>query len=236
MSDAAAAGPIRSERLTRHFLVVLFVAAALGLMLRLRIIYHYIHAKYTSGLLLDSLRNILMTSFFVIFVVFIFIFTRFLYWKRVRRLGPDGRPLKSLAVLATAMTFVNLVSENIAIYRLNLASYSLLFESFCLYLSVTFVFLYWYWHVDQPPPHLVSAPYGIVFPEEMIENIHNDVSRWKPMFMDYMYFTILSSNCFGPPEGHLLVGMPIKRLHVLHSVCMISVFIVILARAVNTLH
>lgn len=234
MSDAAA-GPARPERLTRHFLVVLVIAAVLDLMLRLRIIYHYIHSKYSSGLLLDTIRNILMTMFFVIFLVFMYDLVRVLSRQRTRHADPGSRQIKMLAVLVTAMTFVNLVSENIAIYRLNLASYSLLFESFCLYLSVTFVFLYWYWHVDQPPAHLASAPYGIVFPEEMIESFHNDVSRWKPMFMDYMYFTILSSNCFGPPEGHLLVGMPIKRLHVLHSVCMISVFIVILARAVNTL-
>ena len=48
-------------------------------------------------------------------------------------------------------------------------------------------------------------------------------------------FTILSSNCFGAPEGHSLVGAPIKRLHMLHSLAMLSVFIVILARAINTL-
>jgi vacuolar-type H+-ATPase subunit I/STV1 len=55
-------------------------------------------------------------------------------------------------------------------------------------------------------------------------------------FMDYAYFTILSSNCFGPPEGHLLVGRPIKVLHSVHSLAMITVFIVILARAINTLN
>jgi hypothetical protein len=31
------------------------------------------------------------------------------------------------------------------------------------------------------------------------------------------------------------VGAPIKKLHVMHSLSMISVFIIILARAINTL-
>ena len=54
--------------------------------------------------------------------------------------------------------------------------------------------------------------------------------------MDYAYFTILSSNCFGPPEGRLLVGRPIKVFHIDYSLAMISVFIVILAKAINTLN
>ena len=54
--------------------------------------------------------------------------------------------------------------------------------------------------------------------------------------MDYAYFTILCSNCFGPPDGHLLVGRPIKVLHSLHILAMITVFIVILAMAINTLN
>lgn len=41
-------------------------------------------------------------------------------------------------------------------------------------------------------------------------------------FIDDVYFTILSSNCFGPPEGHLLVGCPIKLLHSVHSLVMIT--------------
>jgi hypothetical protein len=78
-------------------------------------------------------------------------------------------------------------------------------------------------------------PYGIVFPEESLERDLLKSENWKPGFTDYLYFTILSSNCFGPPEGHSLVGSPIKALHVIHSLAMLSVFIVILARAINTL-
>ena len=82
----------------------------------------------------------------------------------------------------------------------------------------------------------MTTPYGIVFPEETLERDVLRSGRWQPEFMDYAYFTILCSNCFGPPEGHLLVGRPIKVLHSLHSLAMITVFIVILARAINTLN
>jgi len=53
--------------------------------------------------------------------------------------------------------------------------------------------------------------------------------------VDYTCFAILSSNCFGPAEGHLLVGRPIKLLHILHSLAMFVMFIVILSTAINTL-
>lgn len=55
------------------------------------------------------------------------------------------------------------------------------------------------------------------------------------VLVDYTCFVILSSNCFGPAEKHLLVGRPIKLLHILHSLAMIEVFIVILSTAINTL-
>ena len=141
----------------------------------------------------------------------------------------------------------NLLSENIAIYRLNLSSYTLLIDALMLYLSINLTFLFWYWFVDNPPRRLgalweqsssaaLTTPYGIVFPEETLERDVLRSDRWQPEFMDYAYFTILSSNCFGPPEGHLLVGRPIKVLHSVHSLAMITVFIVILARAINTLN
>lgn len=231
-SSAPATTPLPASR---GFLGVLLLAALFDLLLRVRIHFHYHHSKYAPNLVLDVSRNVLKVIFVVLFVLLVL----YLVWGLCRwgwhYFYCNSRHLRSLAVLVSAMTFVNLISENIAIYRLNLASYSLLFESFCLYLSVTFVFLFWYWYADQPPPQLASTPYGIIFPEELIEHNYHDAIAWKPVFTDYLYFTILSSNCFGPPEGHLLVGQRIKRLHVIHSVCMISVFIVILARAVNTL-
>jgi hypothetical protein len=85
-------------------------------------------------------------------------------------------------------------------------------------------------------PAALTTPYGIVFTEETLARDVLRSGRWQAEFVDYAYFTILSSNCFGPPEGHQLVGRPIKVLHIDHSLAMISVFIVILASAINTLN
>ena len=164
-----------------------------------------------------------------------------------RGLAPSRRQLASLVWLASGMAANNLLSENIAIYRLNLSSYTLLIDALMLYLSINLTFLFCYWFVDNPPRRLgalweqsssaaLTTPYGIVFPEETLVRDVLRSDRWQPEFMDYAYFTILSSNCFGPPEGHLLVGRPIKVLHSVHSLAMITVFIVILARAINTLN
>ena len=63
--------------------------------------------------------------------------------------------------------------------------------------------------------------------------LHTD--SWLPGPVDYLYFTILSSNCFGSPEGHLLIGRRLKLLQIIHTIFMILVFIIIVARAINTL-
>ena len=246
-SSVPEAGRERPESV-RPYLLVLVVAAALDVLLRLRILDHYIQGMAKPDVLLDWIRNGLMGSFLGLLLLFLGLMLRLL----LGRLGRGPRvmrrhELRPLAMAASALTLINMVSENLAIYRLKLESYSLMFESLVLYVSVTLVFLFWYWYIDHPPRLLeplwrrtsetqgVSMPYGIVFPEEALERDVLHTESWKPGFTDYLYFTILCSNCFGPPEGHYLVGSPIKTLHVIHSLAMLSVFIVILARAINTL-
>lgn len=230
------------------YLGVLVLAVLLALALRLRIFEHYEHIAHRPNLLLDGTRSVLKACFWGQFLLF--------WWLTVRRLLPalwrhlplPPRQLMQAAQLASGLSLVNLCSETLVIYRLKIDSYDLLFESLLLYGAVTLNFLFWYWVVDHPPrdpgslweqvettPSSVSMPYGIVFPEEALERDLLGSEGWRPGFTDYLYFTILSSNCFGAPEGHSLVGAPIKRLHMLHSLAMLTVFIVILARAINTL-
>jgi hypothetical protein len=232
----------------RPYLLVLLVSVGLNALLRLRILEHYLIDRYSKNWMLDWARNGLMVLFAVLLLLFCWVLLR-----RLPGLLRSNSPqlhtrLRLLGVLVTALALVNLVSEGLAIYRLHLNSYSLLFESIYLYFSITLIFLFWYWYVDHPPRELTAmdplfalggqidgSAYGILFPEEMMGRDGGSSVKWKPGFIDYCYFTILSSNCFGPPEGHSLVGAPIKKLHVMHSLSMISVFIIILARAINTL-
>ena len=229
------------------YLASLVVAVLLALGLRLRILEHYLHGSTTANPLLDVVNRSLLLAFVLQALLFIGLALRHMLPRLWRSSRLRRQQLRLLAVLASGLTLLNLLSENLAIYRLNLESYSLMLESLVLYLSVTLVFLFWYWYIDHPPRNAgslwqhrseegkVSMPYGIVFPEESLERDLLQSESWRPSFSDYAYFTILSSNCFGPPEGHSLVGTPIKSLHVLHSLIMLSVFIVILARAINTL-
>ena len=250
-SPAATAGPASAAGWQREvvapYLGGLVLAVLLALGLRLRIFEHYGHISYRPNLLLDGARMLLRTCFWVQFLLFVWVALRRLLPRLVRHLPMQPRPLLLAALLASGLSLVNLLSESLAIYRLKIASYDLLIESMLLYAAVTLNFLFWYWLVDHPPRHpgslwdatrparRVNMPYGIVFPEEALERDLLQTETWKPAFTDYLYFTVLSSNCFGAPEGHSLVGAPIKRLHVLHSLAMLSVFVIILGRAINTL-
>ena len=245
--SAAATAEGWSRRVVGPYLGVLMLAVLLAFALRVRIFEHYEHIAHRPDLLLDNTRRVLKIAFWGQFLLF--------WWLALRRLLPSlcravdlpPRRLMQAARLASGLSLVNLFSESLAIYRLKIDSYDLLFESLLLYAAVTLNFLFWYWVVDHPPRHPgrpwesgeptrgVSMPYGIVFPEEALERDLLKTEAWKPSFTDYLYFTILSSNCFGAPEGHALVGAPIKQLHMLHSISMLSVFIIILARAINTL-
>jgi hypothetical protein len=245
MVDGMDASTRSANRSLRPFLIALVAAVILNLGLRLRILEHVLHAHQSAPWLIGVIQRGLLVLFAALLVAFWWLLVRVLPEFR-RGLAPSRRQLASLVWLASGMAATNLLSENIAIYRLNLSSYTLLMDALMLYLSISLIFLFWYWFIDNSPrrlgalwkqsgPAVLSTPYGIVFPEETLERDVLLTDRWQPEFMDYAYFTILSSNCFGPPEGHLLVGRPIKVLHSVHSLAMISVFIVILARAINTL-
>ena len=241
--------PAWQFQLVRPYLIVLVLVALLGLVLRIRIYEHYQHSTahaVTSHL--EWIRLVLRVSFWLQWLPFVVIVLFRVLPDQWRHRPFRRQRLLLLGQLASGVTAVNLLSETLAIYRLDLGSYSLMIESCLLYVSLTLVFLFWYWYVDHPPrqpgspwgsgvpgERRVTMPYGIVFPEEALERDLMQTETWKPQFVDYLYFAVLSSNCFGAPEGHSLVGKPIKRLHVLHSLAMISVFIVIMARAINTL-
>ena len=230
------------------YLISLLVAVVLNLGLRLRIIEHVLRFQDNSHWLLLLIQRSLLMVFSAFFLAFCgLVLLRVLpVWRRGAALA--RRQLGWMVQLASGMAVANLLSENLAIYRVNLSSYTLLMDSLMLYLSICLIFLFWYWFVDNLPRRrgllweqrhaesgTLSMPYGIVFPEETLERELSQSDRWQPGFVDYAYFAILSSNCFGPPEGHLLVGRSIKLLQTAHGIAMIVVFIVILARAINTL-
>lgn len=237
-----------AQRSLLPFLLALMLAVLLSVGLRLRIMAHVLRVQSSSNWLLLLIQRSLLVAFAALLLAFCWLLLVRVLPSWCRGVAPTRWQLGGLVLLASGMAAANLLSENLAIYRVNLSSYSLLIDSLMLYLGISLIFLFWYWYVDNPlhrrgllweqgqaETAALSMPYGIVFPEETLEREVLQSDRWQPGFVDYAYFAILSSNCFSPPEGHLLVGRPIKLLHIVHSIAMITVFIVILGRAINTL-
>ena len=60
-------------------------------------------------------------------------------------------------------------------------------------------------------------------------------ARWLPGCLDYLYFTVITSNTLGPPENHSPVGSTVKLVQILHSSLMLVLLLIVISRAVNTI-
>lgn len=174
---------------------------------------------------------------------------------------PARRGLRLFGLLATLQFLVNLVVINVAIVEANVNSYELLLEAIGLYVVIGLIFVFWYWYLDYPlrdqafalrplggrssdatPPGaqhpgtpIPPLPPGLLFPEEAYEGLAFGTAGWTPGFIDYLFFAMVASNTFGAPEGHGVLGARLKLAHLVHSLFMTGIFIVIVARAINTL-
>jgi len=158
-----------------------------------------------------------------------------LFRTSIHRSADVRRLLAGFGIACSLTLLLNIVIVNLAIVQNKLQSYDLLLEAFLLYISMNLIFFFWYWYVDYPEQlrHLndpTDLP-DILFPEQA-ENL---APRWKPHPIDYLFFTILCSNTLGPPEGHLVFGRRTKLLQIGHTITTLVVFLVLVARAINTL-
>ena len=233
-----------SARGALPYVSALLASVLIGALIRWQLLLHLLHRQIAAPSWFVACRYGLMVAYGFSLLLFLALLL-WAYLPRLRRNAACSRRLLALlGALATAELMVNLASLNLGIVRLGIASYALLLEGLLLYVSVNLSFLFWYWYFDHPL-RLISAdahsaaqprlPLGILFPEEAIEDVRFHSANWIPGPIDYLYFTTLSSNCFAAPEGHLLIGSKLKTLQLIHSFSMILVFIVILARAINTL-
>jgi hypothetical protein len=154
---------------------------------------------------------------------------------RIHRSADVRWLLGGFGIICILDLLLNVVIINLAILDNESQSYLLLLQAFVLYLSTNLIFFFWYWFIDYPEQlrHL-SDPTDlpdILFPEQSGDL----VARWKPHPIDYLFFTILCSNTLGPPEGHLVFGRRTKLLQIGHTITTLVVFLVLVARAINTL-
>lgn len=149
---------------------------------------------------------------------------------------PHVRPVLGAFGLACSIDLlINFLILNAAIVHLKMQSYQLLLEAVVFYVSLNLVFFFWYWYIDyleqlcacRQPNHRPS----IQFPE----HAEGLLPGWLPGPVDYLFFTALSSNTLGPPEGHPLLGHRAKLVQIVHTGSALFIFVILVARAINTL-
>lgn len=154
-------------------------------------------------------------------------------WGIQRQIRPGRsarRLLELLGAITTLQALLNGALVLIAISVLKLGSVQLLLIGTGLYAVLNAIALFWYWCLDHPGfGSGQDGGYGrrgaIVFPE----------GDRGGTLLDYIYFTVLSSNTLGPPENHQLLGAPAKLLQLLQSSVMLGLLVIVVARAINTL-
>jgi hypothetical protein len=146
------------------------------------------------------------------------------------------KTLLAFGSLSTLYLLLNVITITVGIYSFNAGSFFLLKIATGLYCSLNLIFLFWYWFIDYPGQarhlHYPDHPCEIVFPTEsaMVE------PRRPPGFLEYLYFTVMTSNTLGPPENHSPSGARVKVLQLLHSSLMLVLLGILISRAVNTLN
>lgn len=144
------------------------------------------------------------------------------------------KSLLAFGLVSSLYLLINLLTISYGILEFKVQSLFLLLVSICVYISLNIIFLFWYWYVDYPTQirrlhHSESSP-EICFPFPA-----HSQNRWVPNVLDYLYFTVLTSNTLGPPENHSPAGQKAKLVVLLHSVVMLIVLVIFVSRAINTL-
>ncbi|MEI7951721.1 MAG: hypothetical protein WCH37_03440 [Synechococcaceae cyanobacterium ELA182] len=153
----------------------------------------------------------------------------------VHRVPHVRRMLWVFGLACSLDLLINIAFLTAAVYHLKLASYQLLLEAIVFYVSLNLVFLFWYWYVDFPR-QLRSRARGDLRPEiRFPEQSETPTAGWLPRPVDYLFFTTLSCNTLGPPEGHAVIGTRVKWLEMAHTATALIVFLILVARAINTL-
>ena len=150
---------------------------------------------------------------------------------------PHVRQLLGVFGVACSLDLlINIAFLNAAVYHLKLASYQLLIQAMVFYMSLNLIFFFWYWYVDYPRQLQACACSDdrpeIRFPEQT----ESPTANWLPRPVEYLFFTALASNTLGPPEGHAVLGSRVKWLQMAHTATALIIFLILVARAINTLN
>ncbi len=155
----------------------------------------------------------------------------------IGRTNLNRRLLRTIGLLATVQFLDNLLLIFIDTMNTSIKSYHLLMEGILLYFMIGFTFVFWYWFFDYPSRSIglatdVQAKVNrISFPEELATGVNN----WQPGLLDYFFLAMVAGINLGIAEGHSLMGSRLKVAHLFHTLCMSAIFIIIVARAIDTM-
>jgi hypothetical protein len=144
------------------------------------------------------------------------------------------KTLLAFGVFSSLYLIINLITITYGIVKFRIQSLDLLLVSISVYASINLIFVFWYWYFDYPS-QLRRLQHPGATPEICFPISSRKGENWVPGFLDYLYFSILTSNTLGPPENHSPAGQKAKSVVLLHSLVMLVVLVIFLSRAINTL-
>jgi len=223
--------PVRKSAENLPYLVALAVAPLINLAISINSFHHFqslSEKQFPINHWIFSLSEFVLGGILLLFSINI-LRTFLLGHQQIRA------TLFAFGILSTLDLLLNLVTITTGIYSFKLGSFYLLLIALGLYCSLNLIFLFWYWFFDYPGQvrHLQHRAHlcQIIFPPEAVQ-AHG---HWLPGCLDYLYFTVMTSNTLGPPENHSPVGRRVKLIQLLHSTLMLVLLVIVISRAVNTL-
>ena len=157
----------------------------------------------------------------------------------VRRLG-HYLMTRRIALALTAVMTVSLIASAIfLIVRLSggkTTAFNLLRDGALIWGANVLVFAIWYWEIDCGGPHLRHMrkymSRDFLFPQMTLPE--SQQTDWAPDFVDYLFLAFNTSSAFSPTDT-LILSRQAKVLMMIQSLISITVFGVLIARAINTL-
>jgi len=215
------------------YILVLIASSLLNLTVN-SVIYNDTHkTKQAAKVLFPAIEHALDISSFLLVSVFALLGI-YLLQSLLRHHHKTRKSMLGLGICSALYLAINLLTIGSGIYIFNIQSYLLLAISICVYFSVNTTFLFWYWYIDYPTqlrklnhPETQSQ---LEFPKSQ-----NPENPSTPSFLDYLYFTVTTSNTLGPAENHSPNGSKAKGILMLHSVTMMILLVIFMSRAINTL-
>jgi len=146
-----------------------------------------------------------------------------------------GITLNALMSVINVWTLLRLI--DLLINQIFTDPIHVLFSGGNIWISNVIIFSLWYWEFDSGGAGK-RATGKKALPDFMFaqtENPHLAPAGWRPHYVDYLYFSLTNASAFSPADG-LPLARSAKLLMPLQSMTSLFTVILVIARAINTLH